>query len=84
MEGRKEGREEGRERRVSQWERQKRTGRKDQHGQTRGNCPRGPVAINTRRALAEYPEVARVDSARDQEGRERPQCLPAILSWNQF
>ena len=43
--------------------------------------------VNGRRALAEYPEAACVDSARDREGRQRPHCLhclPAILSWNQF
>ena len=39
---------------------------------------------NGRGALAEYPEVACVDSARDRKGKERPHCLPAILSLNQF
>ena len=40
--------------------------------------------LNGREAIAEYPEVACVDSARDREGREQPHCLQAILSWNQF
>ena len=35
-------------------------------------------------ALAENPEVARAVGERDREGRERPHCLLAILSWNQF
>ena len=35
-------------------------------------------AGNGRGALAEYPEFARVDSARDREGRERPHSLPAL------
>ena len=39
---------------------------------------------NGRGALAENPEVARAVGERDWEGRERPHCLPAILSWNQF
>ena len=42
------------------------------------------VFPNGRRASAENPEVARVESARDREGRERPHCLQATLSWNQF
>ena len=39
---------------------------------------------NGRGALAENPEAARAVGERDREGRERPHCLPAILSWNQF
>ena len=39
---------------------------------------------NGRGALAENPEVARAVGERDREGTERPHCLPAILSWNQF
>ena len=39
---------------------------------------------NGRGALAENPEVALAVGERDREGRERPHCLPAILSWNQF
>ena len=39
---------------------------------------------NGRGALAENPEVALAVGERDWEGRERPHCLPAILSWNQF
>ena len=38
----------------------------------------------TEGALAENPEVARAVGERDREGRERPHCLVAILSWNQF
>ena len=41
-------------------------------------------AFNGRGALAENPEVARAVGERDSEGRERPYCLLAILSWNQF
>ena len=39
---------------------------------------------NGRGALAENPDVALAVGERDREGRERPHCLPAILSWNQF
>ena len=42
------------------------------------------INCNGRGALAENPEVVRAVGERDREGRERPHCLPAILSWNQF
>ena len=42
------------------------------------------MGANGRGALAENPEVARAVGERDRERRERPHCLPAILSWNQF